>query len=50
MTDTTLCTCCGRSCRPEPGDIPLCLACTLLGEEETDETERWNYPEQHHDG
>jgi len=42
------CVDCGRPCRPE--DAPRCLACTLLEEEETEETERWNYPEQHHEG
>jgi hypothetical protein len=41
------CACCGRPCRPE--DAPVCLACTLLGEEETDTSEAWNDPEQHWD-
>ena len=42
------CTWCGRPCGPD--DSPRCLACTLLSEtDETDDSERWNYPEQHHD-
>jgi len=50
VTDDGIVRCvdCLRPCRQ--GDAPLCLACTLLAEEETEETERWNYPEQHHDG
>ena len=38
------CACCGAR---RQADAPLCLACTLLADaDETDDSERWNYPEQ----
>lgn len=42
------CACCGKPSRRLERQN-LCLACSLLGEEETDESECWNYPEQQWD-